>query len=328
MFDPNDDAALLAELHQTISLERQALELLEEQLDASWLAALRLLYECKGRIAVSGIGKSGIIARKIVATLSSTGSPAFFLHPAEALHGDLGMVTKNDVVLALSKSGESEEVNAMLTALRRIGAKIISMTTNLNSSMAHVSDIILMQGDAHEACPLNLAPTSSTTVSLVAGDALAVALMRMKNFNQEDFALRHPGGRLGKRLLLMVQDIMLCGDENPVADQNTSLTELLSLLAEKQAGALSLVDAQGKLVGLLTDYDLRKILQSGKNPLDFSPEQLMNKNPIVIKNTEKAFSALCLMQGRTKPITVLPVVDEQNNAVGMLRLHDLVGAGL
>lgn len=326
--DSSDDAFLLGELSRVLKLESQALFNLSSRLGDEWVKALRLIYACKGRLVVSGIGKSGIIAKKIAATLASTGTPAFFMHPSEALHGDLGMVTAQDVVLVLSKSGESEEVNAMLAAVRRMGAKVIALTSNPASTMSHVADIVLDQGDPEEACPYNLAPTSSTTLSLAAGDALAVALMHVRHFSQEDFALRHPGGRLGKRLLLLVRDVMLQGAENPVASIHCPMPEFLSIMAEKYAGAVSLVDASGKLAGLVTDHDLRKILQAGRNPLDVPLIELMNPKPIVIDENEKAFAALCLMQGREKPITVLPVVNASFKPVGMLRLHDLVGAGL
>jgi len=318
----------LALLQTTVDLEIKALRTLRDQLGATWVQALNLLLACSGRVVVSGVGKSGIIARKIAATMASTGTPALFLHPAEALHGDIGMVTGDDVILALSKSGESEEVNAMLTALRRQGVRVIALTCNPVSTMSHVADIVLCQGDAEEACPFNLAHTSSTTAALAAGDALAMALMSLKQFNQEDFALRHPGGRLGKRLLLMVREVMLDGERNPVAPLDIPMSRALTLISEKQAGALSLVDAVGRLAGLITDYDLRKVMESGRNPLDVAPAAIMNPKPIVVAEHEKAFAALCTMQGRAKPITVLPVVDKENRPVGMLRLHDLVGAGL
>jgi KpsF/GutQ family protein len=328
MKQPISGQDALDTLRSTIDLEIKALHLLREQFNAAWSSALDLLYACTGKVVVSGIGKSGIIARKIAATLASTGTPAFFLHPAEALHGDMGMVGREDVVLALSKSGESEEVNALLAAVRRLGARTIALTANPASTMAHVADVVLDQGDAEEACPLNLAPTSSTTASLAAGDALAMALMTMKQFSQEDFALRHPGGRLGKRLLLMVHEVMLEGDHNPVAPVDTPLSRVLGLISEKQAGAVSLTAPDGTLAGLVTDYDIRKVLESGRNPLDTPLADIMNPTPIAINRDEKAFAALCLMQGRIKPITVLPVVDEAGKPVGMLRLHDLVGAGL
>jgi arabinose-5-phosphate isomerase len=315
-------------LHATVDIEIAALRALRGQFDESWRKALDMMLDCRGKVIVSGIGKSGIIARKIAATLASTGTPSFFLHPAEALHGDMGMAGGDDIILALSKSGESEEVNAMLTALRRTGTFVIVLTANPDSAMAHVADIVLCQGDAAEACPLNLAPTSSTTAALAAGDAMAVALMHMRRFSPEDFALRHPGGRLGKRLLLTVKEVMLAGDRNPVAPVDTPMSDILARISEKQAGALSLTHPDGTLAGLLTDYDLRRILQSGRNPLDVPPAEIMTPNPIVIADHEKAFTALCLMQGRKKPITILPVIDGNGRPVGMLRLHDLVGAGL
>lgn len=319
---------LIEALSKIITQERNALDLLIKYLDESWCKALTLLLNCPGRVIVSGIGKSGLIARKIAATLASTGTSSFFLHPAEALHGDLGMVSGRDVMLVLSKSGESDEVNGMLAVVRRIGSPIIALTSNAESTMARLADVVLNQGESAEACPFNLAPTCSTTASLVAGDALAVVLMQLRGFSQDDFALRHPGGRLGKRLLLMVADVMLSGSNNPTISINSSMRDLLVVLTEKQAGAVSVVDQTGRLAGLITDYDIRKVLQQGRNPLELSLFEIMNPAPSYVSCTEKAYTALCLMQGRSKPITVLPVLDGERRPIGMLRLQDLVGAGL
>jgi arabinose-5-phosphate isomerase len=221
-------------------------------------------------------------------------------------------------MLVISKSGESAEVNGMLAVIHRIGAKIIGVTSNPDSSMTKMCDVVLNTGNTEEACPLNLAPTCS----------LAIALMKMRDFGIDEFAFRHPGGRIGKRLLLKVSDVMLGGDRNPVIQVTATVQELLITITEKQAGAVSVTDEQGKLIGLVTDYDIRLCLQSGENPLTMSIENLMNSNPMTVKNDEKAYSALCLMQGRSKPITVLPVLDAQELPVGMLRLQDLVGAGI
>jgi arabinose-5-phosphate isomerase len=297
----------IVEIKQVIAQEVNALQELTGLVNEDYRNAVQLLYSCRGKIVVSGIGKSGIIARKIASTMASTGTSSMFLHPAEALHGDLGMVAADDVLLVISKSGESMEVNGMLTVVHRIGAKIIAMTANQKSTMAKIADVVLYTGDAEEACPLNLAPTCSTTVCLVLGDALAVTLMKMRKFGIDEFALLHPSGRIGKRLLLRVSDVMLGGEKNPV---------------------IAVTDERGKLIGLVTDYDIRLCLQSGSNPWEMSIKEIMNPNPVWVRDDEKAYTALCLMQGRPKPITVLPVLDEQGRPSGMLRLQDLVAAGL
>jgi arabinose-5-phosphate isomerase len=328
MTEPLTDTYLEEELRLVVQKERQALALLSDSIDGEWAKALRALYACKGKVVVSGIGKSGLVARKIAATLASTGTPSFFLHPAEALHGDVGMLGPDDLILALSKSGESDEVNAMLAAARRLGSGVIALTMNRGSGMARLADIVLDQGACEEACPLDLAPTCSTTAALAAGDALSMVLMLMRGFNATDFAKRHPGGRLGKRLLLTVADIMLAGDKNPVIRLNAGVRELLVVFTEKQAGAISVIDTDGHFTGLITDYDIRSCLQSGRNPLETTIAELMNPKPITVLDSEKAYTALCLMQDRQKPINVLPVVDNTARPVGMLRLQDLVQAGL
>ncbi|MHC4587001.1 MAG: KpsF/GutQ family sugar-phosphate isomerase [Planctomycetota bacterium] len=318
----------ISEIRQVIHQEMSALKELVDVVNGDYEKAVQLLYSCRGKVVVSGIGKSGIIARKIASTMASTGTSSIFLHPTEALHGDLGIVSADDVMLVISKSGESAEVNGVLAVIHRIGAKIIGVTSNPDSSMTKMCNIVLYTGNTEEACPLNLAPTCSTTVCLVLGDALAIALMKMRDFGIDEFAFRHPGGRIGKRLLLKVADVMLGGDRNPVIPVTSTVQELLITITEKQAGAVSVTDEHGKLIGLVTDFDIRLCLQSGENPLTMSIENLMNPNPMTVKNDEKAYSALCLMQGRSKPITVLPVLDAQELPVGMLRLQDLVAAGI
>lgn len=324
----SSESEIMDELRRVIRQEAQAVSALPERINGEYARAVRVLMDCKGKIVVSGIGKSGFIARKIASTFSSVGSTSYFLHPAEALHGDLGTVTASDVLLVLSKSGESLEVNEMLTVVHRIGAKIIAMTENCSSTMASMADIVLDTGTCMEACPLNLAPTSSTTISLVLGDALAVTLMKMRGFGEEDFALRHPAGRLGRRLLAMVREVMLGGAANPVIAKDTTVADMIATITEKQAGAVSVVDDEGRFLGLITDYDIRASLQSGKNPFDMTITELMNPNPTCVDVEEKAYNAYCIMQGRAKPITVLPVLDKQKRAVGMLRLQDLVALKL
>jgi arabinose-5-phosphate isomerase len=318
----------ISEIKQVITQEMDALQELTELVNEDYQNVVQLLYSCRGKVIVSGIGKSGIIARKIASTMASTGTSSIFLHPTEALHGDLGMVSADDVLLVISKSGESIEVNGMLTVAHRIGTKIISITSNPKSTTAKISDVVLYTGNAEEACPLNLAPTCSTTVCLVLGDALAITLMKMRKFGIDEFALLHPGGRIGKRFLLRVSDVMLGGEKNPVISVTATVQELLVTITEKQAGAVSVTDDGGKLIGLVTDYDIRLYLQSGSNPFTMSISEIMNPNPVWVRYDEKAYTALCLMQGRSKPITVLPILDEKDRPVGMLRLHDLVAAGL
>jgi arabinose-5-phosphate isomerase len=318
----------ISEIRQVIHQEMSALQELADVVNGDYEKAVQLLYSCRGKVVVSGIGKSGIIARKIASTMASTGTSSIFLHPTEALHGDLGIVSADDVMLVISKSGESAEVNGVLAVIHRIGAKIIGVTSNPDSSMTRMCNIVLYTGHTEEACPLNLAPTCSTTVCLVLGDALAIALMKMRDFGIDEFAFRHPGGRIGKRLLLKVADVMLGGDQNPVIPVTATVQELLITITEKQAGAVSVTDEHGKLIGLVTDYDIRLCLQSGANPLTMSIIDLMNLNPMTVRDDEKAYGALCLMQGRSKPITVLPVLDAQELPVGMLRLQDLVAAGI
>lgn len=318
----------IAEIKQVITREMDALQALAELVTEDYQKAIQLLYACRGKVIVSGIGKSGMIARKIASTMASTGTSSMFLHPTEALHGDLGMVSADDVLLVISKSGESIEVNGMLTVAHRIGAKIISITSNPKSTMGKISDVVLYIGDAEEACPLNLAPTCSTTVCLVLGDALAITLMKMRKFGIDEFALLHPGGRIGKRFLLRVSDVMLGGEKNPVVSVTATIQELLMTITEKQAGAVSVTGDDGRLIGLVTDYDIRLCLQSGSNPFTMSISAIMNPNPVWLRHDEKAYTALCLMQGRSKPITVLPILDEKDRPIGMLRLHDLVAAGL
>lgn len=324
----NESLDCILEIKRVIAQEVSALQELAELVNKNYQNAVHLLYSCRGKVIVSGIGKSGIIARKIASTMASTGTSSMFLHPAEALHGDLGMVSADDVLLVVSKSGESMEVNEMVTVAHRIGAKIIAITSNEKSTMAKISEVVLYTGNAEEACPLNLAPTCSTTVCLVLGDALAVTLMKMRKFGIDEFALLHPGGRIGKRFLLRVSDVMLGGEKNPVISVTGTVQELLMTITEKQAGAVSVTGEGGKLIGLVTDYDIRLCLQSGGNPFEMSIREIMNPNPTSVRYDEKAYTALCLMQGRPKPITVLPILDESDRPVGMLRLQDLVTAGL
>lgn len=319
---------ILSEIRRVIQLERKAIAALEDRIGSEFEEAVHLLYTCTGKVIVTGVGKSGVIAQKVAATMVSTGTPAIFLHGAEGMHGDIGIVQKGDVVVAIGKSGESEELVAILPVARRLGATVISITANPKSSVGRNSDLVLHTPIEEEACPLNMAPTASTTAALVVGDALAMTLMKMRNFQPTDFALNHPGGQLGKRLLLKVGDIMRGGDANPVIHVSTSSKQMLFEISNKRAGAVSVVDDQGQLLGLVTDYDIRHVLETGGDLFNMTLREIMNPKPSFVHVDENAFRALEMMEKREKPISVLPVVNETGEVVGMLHLHDLVARGL
>lgn len=284
---------------------------------------------CPGRTVITGMGKSGIIGRKMAATLASTGTPSFYLHPAEGIHGDLGMVTEGDVVIALSNSGETGEVLHILPSLRRIGAKLIAMVGNPNSTLAKNSDIVLNVGVTREACPLGLAPTSSTTAALAYGDALALALLSKRKFTASQFAVFHPGGSLGRKLLLTVEDIMHSGTENPLVKADISVQDALFVITDKGLGAVSVVDDDNKMLGVLTDGDIRRGLSKGVDFLKRPVTELMTASPKTITKEKLAAQALHIMESNCpKPITVLPVVDAENHVIGLLHMTDLVRQGV
>jgi arabinose-5-phosphate isomerase len=283
---------------------------------------------CRGQVLVSGIGKSGIIGTKIAATLRSTGTPATFLHPGEALHGDVGTVREDDVLLAIGKSGESTELNALIRVIRKIGIPIIAITSNSESSLASLSDVVIDLQIPREACPLNLAPTASTTAALAVGDAIAVALMKLKNISAEDFARRHPGGQLGKRLLLTVEDVIRNRAERPAIPVQASVQEMLVAITAFHVGAICIMDSQERLLGLVTDYDVRKMLETGQNIFTLRVSDIMNASPEVAYTTDRAVDALDRMRSRNKPIAVLPVLTPDQRVFGIVHLHDLIGAGL
>jgi len=288
-----------------------------------------MIMACPGRTVITGMGKSGIIGRKMAATLASTGTPSFYLHPAEGIHGDLGMVTEGDVVIALSNSGETGEVLHILPSLRRIGAKLIAMVGNPNSTLAKNSDIVLNVGVTREACPLGLAPTSSTTAALAYGDALALALLSKRKFTASQFAVFHPGGSLGRKLLLTVEDIMHSGTENPLVKADISVQDALFVITDKGLGAVSVVDDDNKMLGVLTDGDIRRGLSKGVDFLKRPVTELMTASPKTITKEKLAAQALHIMESnRPKPITVLPVVDAENHVIGLLHMTDLVRQGV
>lgn len=311
--------------------EAQALSHAAERLQATSVErSLHLLVACKGKVIVSGIGKSGIIAQKIAATLTSTGTPSLYLHPSDALHGDLGIVDCSDVVILLSNSGESDELLAMLPYLKSRQVSLIVITGSLESSLARAATVTLDASVEREACPFNLAPTTSTSLALALGDALAVALMRMKDLTPEDFALNHPAGRLGKRLTLQVKDLMRSGEQNPLVAPWASWLQVIDGLTRFAQGALNVVDENGRLLGLLTDGDLRRALR--KYPPASLPEltagEIMTRIPTSVPPEMLAYEALQLMENRASQISVLPVLEADGRCVGLIRLHDIVREGL
>ena len=311
---------------EVIATELAEITALQSRIDKSFADACELLLNCKGRIVVTGMGKSGHIGGKIAATLASTGSPAFFVHPGEASHGDLGMITKNDVVIALSNSGNTAEIATIIPILKRFGVPLISMTGDKNSTLATEANINLDVSVSKEACPHDLAPTSSTTVALVMGDALAVALLQARGFTAEDFALSHPGGSLGKRLLLHVSDIMHTGERVPSVPENATVSEALLEMSKKGLGMTAIVDADGKALGLYTDGDLRRSLDKNIDVHSTAISDVMTKNCRTTTPDELAASIVKQMDDHG--INGLLVVDDNNKLVGAFNMHDILRAGI
>ncbi len=320
---------IIEQARQALAIEAAAIEALIPRINGQFSTAVNMILQTPGRVIVTGMGKSGIIGRKIAATLASTGTPAFFLHPAEGIHGDLGMVTGEDIVIALSYSGETAELISILPTLKRIGAQIISLCGRETSALAQNSDVFLNVSVEKEACPLGLAPTASTTAALAMGDALAVALLSARHFTPEDFALCHPGGALGRKLLLTVETIMHSGEENPVVTIDKTVKEALFVITAKGLGATTVVDHDGCLAGIITDGDIRRGLENGHDFLDKPVTALMTKQPRTITKDKLAAHALHLMEkNQPRPITVLPVIDEGRRAIGMIHLTDLLRQGV
>ncbi|NLC09166.1 MAG: KpsF/GutQ family sugar-phosphate isomerase [Gammaproteobacteria bacterium] len=317
---------LIDSARRTIRLENEAIACLEQRIDQSFIQACQLILDCPGRVVVVGMGKSGHIARKIAATLASTGTPAFFVHPAEASHGDMGMITENDVVLALSNSGTTNEIITLLPLIKRRGIKLISMTGNQESILAQSATVNLDASVEKEACPLNLAPTSSTTVSLVLGDALALALLEARGFTPEDFAFSHPGGALGRRLLLKVEHVMHSGSELPAVSRGVTMREALFEMTKKGLGMTLILNEDGSLAGIFTDGDLRRALDRDIDVRNATIDQLMTRGGKTATQDMLAAEALKIMQDYK--INSLPVTDHQQKAIGALNMHDLLRAGV
>jgi arabinose-5-phosphate isomerase len=325
------DKTCISQVVELLKLEAEAITQAANRLQTEQVErAVRLLDDCPGKVVLIGVGKSGIVARKVAATLTSIGTVAVYLHPSDALHGDLGIVTSKDVAIVLSNSGETDELIVMLPYLKRRQVPIIAIVGNLRSTLSGHADVVLDASVDKEACPFNLAPTTSTTVALAIGDALAMTLMKVKGFTQEDFALNHPAGRLGKRLTLRVKDLMHSGAENPTVSLQASVIEVVSAIGQAGLGAVNVVDDYGYLMGIITDGDVRRLLQRVR-PADLETligDAIMTRNPVVVFSDTLAYHALQLMEDRPSQISVLPVVDQERRCVGLIRLHDIVKSGL
>jgi arabinose-5-phosphate isomerase len=320
-----DDVVALLRM-EADAITRTAARLSREEVER----AVGLLAACRGKVVTVGVGKSGHVAQKVAATLTSTGTPAVFLHPSDALHGGIGLVNAGDVLVVISNSGETAEVLELLPYMQHRRASVIAVVGNLNSTLARRADVVLDASVEQEACPLNLAPTTSTTVALAVGDALAMTLMRVKRLTPEDFAMNHPGGRLGKRLTLKVSDLMHGGVENPTVATGATLLEVVQAISRGGLGAVNVVDGEGKLAGVVTDGDVRRTLQkAGLEDLDaLKASDVMTREPVVAAPEMLAHAALQLMENRPSQIAVLPVVEAEGRCVGLLRLHDIVRSGL
>lgn len=322
----NQTRDLIDSAQRTIRLEIEAVQELLPRIDADFVKACELILDCKGRVVVVGMGKSGHIGNKIAATLASTGTTAFFVHPAEASHGDMGMITRDDIVLALSNSGSTAEIVTLLPLIKRLGIRLISMTGNPNSPLAQAAEVNLDASVSQEACPLNLAPTSSTTASLVLGDALAIALLEARGFTAEDFAFSHPGGALGRRLLLKVENVMHKGDALPCVHRGTSLRDALLEMTQKGLGMTVVLESDGRLAGIFTDGDLRRTLDKGIDVRQALIDDVMTPHGKTARAEMLAAEALKIMEDHK--INALVVVDDQDSPVGALNMHDLLRAGV
>jgi len=317
--------AILDEAADVIRIEAEGILKLADRLDESFAEMVETIFNADGRVIIGGIGKSGIIGRKIVATLNSTGTPSLFLHPVEAMHGDLGIVCQQDVFMALSNSGETDELNVLLPSIRNVGCKIIAITGNIQSTLAKQSDIIIDVRVDREACPMGLAPTTSTIALMAIGDALAVALINKHDFRSSDFRKYHPGGFLGQRLCSRVQDIMLTADQVPLVSEESSMDAALDEINRLSFGVTFVVDSQNHLMGIITDGDIRRVVSKRKTLEGLNVTHVMTKNPRRVGSETPAYDALNLME--RYQITVLPITNSKGKVLGLLHLHDILGKG-
>lgn len=312
---------------KVLRTEAEAVASLIEKLDSNFEKVIDLIYDCHGRVIVTGMGKSGLVGKKVAATLASTGTPAFFMHPAEASHGDLGMVTSDDVIIAISYSGETEELLGIIPFLKRFNVRLISITGNLQSTLSRSADISLDISVKEEACPMGIVPTASTTAAMAAGDAIAVALLIKRGFREEDFALFHPRGSLGKKLLVKVSDLMHTGDALPLTLPDVPMTSAVMEISTKRLGITVIADADKKILGIVTDGDIRRGIERwGKNFFDMTAEEVMTKNPRTISADELAAKAISVMEKHS--ITSLLVPDKDGRALGVIHLHDILRQGI
>lgn len=319
---------IIEHARQVLEVEANAVAALIDRVGDNFVKAVEMIAECKGRLVITGMGKSGAIGRKLAGTFSSTGTPAVFLHPAEGVHGDLGVIAPDDVILALSYSGESDELTSILPIIARFGVQIIALVGKSDSTLARYSEAVLDVAVEREACPFGLAPTTSTTAQLAFGDALALAVMESRQFTKEDFARCHPAGALGRRLLLRVSDVMRVDDSVAIVQENTVLRDVLFNITKAHAGAACVVDASEKLAGFITDGDIRRALLSDEDALKKLAKDIMSQSPKTITADRLAAEGLKLMDGPQKQIGEIPVVDEENKPIGMLMLKDLLQAGI
>jgi len=310
---------------EVLKIEAESILNLIDKVDENFSRAIDMIYKSKGRVIITGIGKSGLVGKKIVATLTSTGTPALFLHPVEGLHGDLGIVTKNDVMLAISNSGETDELNMIISNTEKVGVPLIAFTGNVNSTLARLSDVVIDVGIEREACPFGLTPTSSSTATLAMGDALAVALIKKKNFTEKNFFKFHPGGHLGLRLMAKVRDALISGDEIPKVFSESPALEAIDIIDEKNVGFVLITDRENYLMGILTDGDVRRFVKAGLNFTEKTVDDLMTKSPKTINSDASLAETLEVMQ--KDEITSLAVVNEKGQLKGYVHLHDILGRG-
>ncbi len=321
-----DTLELIKSAKEVFDIEANSVLRLKDRLDDSFLKAIDLIYSSKGKVVVTGMGKSGLVGRKIASTLCSTGTPAVFLHPAESTHGDSGIISRNDVVIAISNSGETQELLNLLPLILRFGVPLIGLTGGLNSTLAQKSDVVLDISVEREACPLNKAPTASTTATLAMGDAIAVCLLKKRGFSYEDFLLFHPSGSLGKGILYKVGELMVSGDKLPIAPENISFSDAIKIVSEKRLGTVLLVDKNSKLTGVLTDGDIRRAVIKHPNASNLKVSEVMTISPKTIGVNELCAKALGIMEKHS--ITSLAVTDENSVPIGLLHIHDLLRAGV